>query len=125
MEQIKPTRMVLLQKKAQVKLAKQGAELLKNKKDALLKEFYNIVPNLVDSRKKLSQLAQEASNSLQIAKAIDGIEVVLSAALAGRRKIAMDVELENVWGLKVPKIGGITFKRSLFDRGYWIKCVRS
>ena len=125
MEQIKPTRMVLLQKKAQVKLAKQGVELLKNKKDALLKEFYAIVPDLVDSRKNLAQIAQEASNCLQLAKAIDGIEVVLSAALAGKRKVAMDVELENVWGLRVPKIGGINFKRSLFDRGYRITGVSS
>ena len=125
MEQIKPTRMVLLQKKAQIKLAVQGVELLKNKKDALLKEFYNIVPELVDSRKLLSTIAQKASNSLQIAKAIDGIEVVLSAALAGKRKVAMDVELENVWGLRIPKIGGINFKRSLFDRGYRITGVSS
>jgi len=125
MEQIKPTRMVLLQKKAQVKLAKQGVELLKNKKDALLKEFYNIVPGLVESRKKLTQIAQEASNALQMAKAIDGIEVVLSAAIAGKRKVAMDVELENVWGLRIPKIGGINFKRSLFDRGYRITGVSS
>jgi len=125
MEQIKPTRMVLLQKKAQVKLAKQGVELLKNKKDALLKEFYNIVPELVESRENLTKIAKEASNALQIAKAIDGMEVVLSAALAGKRKVAMDVELENVWGLKVPKIGGINFRRSLFDRGYRITGVSS
>jgi V/A-type H+/Na+-transporting ATPase subunit D len=125
MEQIKPTRMVLLQKKAQVKLAKQGVELLKNKKDALLKEFYNIVPQLVESRKNLGKIAQEASNTLQIAKAIDGVEVVLSAALAGKRKVDMNVELENVWGLRVPKIGGINFRRSLLDRGYRITGVSS
>jgi V/A-type H+/Na+-transporting ATPase subunit D len=125
MEQVKPTRMVLLQKKAQVKLAKQGVELLKNKKDALLKEFYNIVPELVESRKNLTKISQEATNALQLAKAIDGIEVVLSAALAGKRKVAMDVELENVWGLKIPKIDGINFKRSLFDRGYRITGVSS
>ena len=38
-ENVSPTRMNMLQRKAQIGLATQGVELLKNKRDALMKEF--------------------------------------------------------------------------------------
>ncbi len=42
-EQINPTRMNLLAKRSQIRLARQGADLLNRKKDALLREFFDLV----------------------------------------------------------------------------------
>jgi len=40
MEQVSPTRIELIQKNAQIKLAEQGKDLLKEKMDALIQEFF-------------------------------------------------------------------------------------
>ena len=47
MENVSPTRMNALIKKAQIKLAQEGASLLKNKRDALMREFMNLMRPMV------------------------------------------------------------------------------
>ena len=85
MEQVSPTRMNLLTRKAQIKLAQQGIDLLKNKRDALVQEFFSIVQTLLASRDELERVTYRAYHSLIIAKAIDGEAAINSAAMAGNR----------------------------------------
>ncbi|HFB39120.1 MAG TPA: V-type ATP synthase subunit D, partial [Oceanithermus sp.] len=72
MEQISPTRMTLLQKRNQKKLAEKGADLLKKKRDALVAEFFELVAGTVAARERLTQAAKEAYLALFLAKAFDG-----------------------------------------------------
>ncbi len=53
MEQVKPTRMELMKKKAQIRLAEQGRDLLREKMDALIREFFKILSTVSDSRDEL------------------------------------------------------------------------
>ena len=48
MEQVRPTRMELMKKKAQIKLAEQGRDLLREKMDALIQEFFKILSTVSD-----------------------------------------------------------------------------
>ena len=125
MEQVSPTRMNLLTRKAQIGLAKQGVDLLKKKRDALVKEFFAIVNKLLDSRDKLAQVTQRAYRSLIITKAIDGEYMLSSAAMASQRQIYIDLAEKSVWGVKVPEVKKINVRRSLLNRGYGIIGISS
>lgn len=119
MENVSPTRMNLLASKGQASLAKQGVDLLKKKRDALVSEFFGVVRNTLESRNKLNAAAQEAVNRLNIAASIDGKPLLESAALAGKRQVMLEVSEKNVWGIKIPEVSAAqSLKRDAFHRGY-------
>ena len=86
MSQVSPTRMNLLQRRGQLRLAQKGVDLLKKKRDALVAEFFGLVREAMEARKALDQAAKEAYAALLLAQAFDGPEV------------------EHVWGSKVPRL---------------------
>lgn len=118
MEAVSPTRMNALIKKAQIALAREGANLLKNKRDALMREFMNLMRPMVSFREKVSASSKDAFLSLVTAKAIDGVEELRSVAMAARRDIALDVELKKIWGVEVPEVRGHNILRGPHSRGY-------
>jgi V/A-type H+-transporting ATPase subunit D len=56
-EQVSPTRSTLLAKRDQRRLALQGADLLKNKRDALIGEFFALVQDSLKAREALNAAA--------------------------------------------------------------------
>ena len=125
MEQVSPTRMNLMTKKSQISLADQGVDMMKKKRDALVKDFFDIVHQLLDVRDELDAASHTAYRSLMISKAIDGVFQLESAATAGRQSIEVDIEEKSVWGVKVPEIKNIDVRRSVVTRGYSISGVSS
>lgn len=105
-------------KKAQIKLATEGAELLKGKRDALMQEFMNLMRPMVQFREKVSNVSKDAFLSLVMAKAMDGVEELRSVAMAAQREIALDVELKKIWGVEVPEVKGRDILRGPLSRGY-------
>lgn len=59
-EQVSPTRSTLLAKRDQKRLAIQGVDLLKNKRDALIAEFFSLVKDSLSAREALQNAAKEA-----------------------------------------------------------------
>ena len=120
-EHISPTRMNLLQRKAQAKLAREGAELLRSKRDALMQEFMELIKPLLARREELAAISQRAFHSLMLAKAIDGEEIINSIALATARDVTVEMDHQKIWGIGIPNIRAEgTFVRSPEDRGYAI-----
>ncbi len=120
-EQISPTRMNLLQRKAQAKLAREGAELLRSKRDALMQEFMELLKPLLAQREELAEVSQRAFHSLMLAKAIDGEEIINSVSLATARDVTVDVEQQKIWGIGIPDIKAEgSFVRDADGRGYAI-----
>ncbi len=118
MENVSPTRMNLLGRKAQVSLAAQGVDLLKKKRDALVADFFAVVKITLESRDRLNRTSQLAVAGLNQAAAVEGRPALDSAALAGRRQVRFDVGEKNVWGIRIPEVGAARVRRGTFERGY-------
>jgi V/A-type H+/Na+-transporting ATPase subunit D len=120
MEQVKPTRMELMKTRAQIRLAEQGRDLLREKMDALIREFFAILSTVSESRDALEQVSRAADLALLIAEATDDPVTLRSASFATRRSITVDIGGKNIMGVPVPVIEKKRASRKLLDRGYGI-----
>jgi V/A-type H+-transporting ATPase subunit D len=118
MDQVNPTRMELLAKRAQIALAQQGRDLLKEKRNALWQELLKTADVVMRESGELEQVAGQARRMLAWAEALDGREAVQSAAFAARRQVSIQVTGMNVMGVSVPMIERKKFLRSAVQRGY-------
>ena len=118
MEQVHPTRMELMKKRSQILLAEQGRDLLKEKMEALIQEFFKIMVNFSESREGLEQLAIEADLALLVAEAVDDPVAVKSASYATKRQIMVDIAGKNIMGVPVPVIQKKSVALNVMERGY-------
>jgi V/A-type H+-transporting ATPase subunit D len=125
MEQIRATRAELLAKKKQLGLAHQGRNLLKEKRNALLKELMRTAEQVMRSSDELEQSVGESVAALAMAEALDGPEAVRSAAFAAQGQIALDIAVTNIMGVVTPTIAPKNVMRSPLDRGYSLPAVSS
>ena len=123
MDQVNPTRMELLKKKTQIRLAEQGKDLLRQKMDALIREFFRIVTTVSRSRDELEEVAEDAGRALIIAQAVDDSIALKSASFATKRHIVLDIHGKNIMGVPVPVIEKKSMVQSVLDRGYSITGV--
>ncbi len=112
-EQISPTRSNLLARRGSRRLAVQGADLLKRKRDALIGEFFALVKESLAARELLQQSSKDAYFALFVAKAWDSPEAVESLALAKPSGLELELEVESIYGVKIPKIQQPTFSKDL------------
>ncbi|MEL7667051.1 MAG: V-type ATP synthase subunit D [Actinomycetota bacterium] len=126
MEEVRPTRSELLERKQQITLAEQGMDLLKQKRDALLIEFMSVMDETLRLSNDLQRTTNEAQYSLAIAKAVDGTVSVRSAAFATRGEVTIDMTGSKIMGIAVPVVTkGESPLRTSFTRGYAITGVSS
>jgi V/A-type H+-transporting ATPase subunit D len=125
MEQIHATRAELLAKKKQIVLARQGRDLLKEKRNALLKELMRTAEQVMRDSDELEKIVAESVAALALAEAVDGPEVVQSAAFAAQGQIALAVSVANIMGLLTPVIEQKSVVRGPLDRGYYLAGVSS
>lgn len=125
MEQVKATRAELLAKRSQIALACQGRDLLKEKRNALLRELMRVAEQVMHSGDELEQRAGEAITTLAVAEALDGPEPVRSAAFAARGQVTLEVTGTNVMGVPVPVIERKSVARNPLNRGYGLPTVSS
>lgn len=125
LDNVSPTRMNLLARKAQIKFAQDGVQLLEGKREALLKELIERARELRSLRNQLHKQGRVALTSLAIARAVRGIAEVQSAGVAGRREVPIEVKTEKVWGLALGKIDQNGVVRRADERGYGLVDVSS
>ncbi len=113
-----PTRMELLRGRARIKLAKKGHKLLKQKRDALILEFFKILEKAKDLRSELNHQMALSYKSLAVAQAYHGINEVESASMAVARAPSVGIEVRNIMGVKIPSISVDMAQRPLLLRGY-------
>ena len=117
-EKISPTRLELLATKAQMMLAQQGRDLLKEKRKAMMQEIMGAASNLLEKGEDLDRSAAVARRALALAEALDGEEAVRSASFAARGEASIGIDSSHVMGVAVPKFERKNFARSLQQRGY-------
>ena len=120
MEQVNPTRMELIKKNAQIKLAEQGRDLLREKMDALIQEFFHIMESVSKSREELEIVASAAQRSLLTALAVDDSVTLKSASFATRKGLLIDIKGKNIMGVPVPVLEKMRVSKSVLERGYSI-----
>ncbi|HNR25522.1 MAG TPA: V-type ATP synthase subunit D [Methanobacteriaceae archaeon] len=117
-EGVNPTRMELLKLKQREKLAVKGYSLLKEKRNALIMEFFNILERVKGSRDNVSQKLQEAYQDLTAAQIIMGDLAVKKAAMSVTESVDVDIDSRSVMGVVVPLIESETAQRTIVERGY-------
>lgn len=118
MEQVHPTRMELIKKNGQIKLAEQGRDLLREKMDALIQEFFQIMISVSKSREELDIAAVAAQRSLCVAEAVDDLVALKSASFATKRTLTLDIRGKNIMGVPVPLVERKSVSKSVLERGY-------
>lgn len=125
LDSVSPTRMNLLARKAQIKFASDGVQLLEGKREALLKELIDRARELRSLRKDLHAIGRTAVAAMAIARGVRGTPEIRSAALAARREMNIRVTTEKVWGLSLGDIEQFDVVRRPADRGIGLLDISS
>ena len=115
---INPTRMELLSLKNRTKLAVKRHGLLKEKRDALIKEFFDILDRVKGVREAAERSLKEANEALLEAQIAMGDLAVRKASLSVKESIDVDIKSRSVMGVSVPVTNVKMEERSIIDRGY-------
>jgi V/A-type H+-transporting ATPase subunit D len=113
-----PTRMEMLKARARIKLAKNGHKLLKQKRDALIMEFFKILEKAKDLRTELNVAMAKAYRGMAVAQAYHGVAEVENIAMSVSQAPAVGIEVRNIMGLKIPAIEAEVGEKPLLQRGY-------
>lgn len=118
-EGVNPTRMELLTLKDRTKLAVKGHGLLKEKRDALIKEFFDILDRVKGIRENAERSLKEATEALVEAQIVMGDLAVRKASLSVKESIEVDITSRSIMGVSVPVTNVVMDEnRSIVDRGY-------
>ena len=101
---VNPTRMELIKTKERIVLARKGHKLLKQKRDALILEFFKILKKSQDLRGQLAKQMAAAYKSLGYAQLYHPVHQLEKVSLDLKKNIEVDVEVKNVMGVKIPAI---------------------
>lgn len=115
---VKATRMDLLKLKKRIKLASKGHKLLKEKRDALVSEFFSLIDELKEKRGIAEEKLDEAYKAIILAEAVSGYEEVERAASSSPQMGEIGHDVQNIMGVKVPKFEYKEVKKKATERGY-------
>ena len=118
MQQVSATRSELLARRAQIGLAAQGRDLLKERRSALVREFNRLGASALASIDELDRDAAGAGRLLGLSVATHGPEPVESAALAAEGEVKVSLRTRSVAGVPIVEIEKQPVARARTDRGY-------
>lgn len=96
-----PTRMELIKTKERIVLAVKGHRLLKQKRDALILEFFKIMKKAKDLRGELAQRMVKAYQHIALAEIYHTTYELGSVSLDLKKDIELDMDVKNVMGVKI------------------------
>nr|MDO8099921.1 V-type ATP synthase subunit D [Candidatus Njordarchaeota archaeon] len=99
---VHPTRMELILLQRRRILAEKGHSLLKEKRDALIMEFFSTLEDIRKLREDVNSALQEAFKALLEAKMILGPAKLNELSINLPHSVQTDVDTRNIMGVKVP-----------------------
>jgi len=118
MEGVRPTRMELIRLKQRIKLAERGRDLLKEKRDALIMEFFEAMRQVTGLRDRAVASVMDAHRALSKCYAVMGADETRRVSMYCRSQIEVEMGSRNVMGVVVPSIQLGSVRRAVADRGY-------
>jgi V/A-type H+-transporting ATPase subunit D len=98
----KTTRMELLRLKNRMRLAERGHNLLKEKRDSLIMEFFNAIAEIKEARSAVETALSTAFTALTQAKMIMGPSRVVEFANASKVQSELRISTRSMMGVRVP-----------------------
>jgi V/A-type H+/Na+-transporting ATPase subunit D len=117
-DHVSATRSELLARKARIRLAGQGRDLLKDKRAALMREFAGLQAEVLAELRRLEEGASVARRALAEAVAFNGPGAVGAAALAAGPPLRATASSRSVAGVPVVALEHGTARRPRTGRGY-------
>ncbi|MGB1487513.1 MAG: V-type ATP synthase subunit D, partial [Candidatus Poseidoniaceae archaeon] len=114
---IKPTRSELIKLKGRIKQTKNGYKLLKMKRDGLFHEFRQLLAEMIEAKREITEAFRLAKQRIDLANAIEGGLAVRAAAIANSAHPEVEVERRNIMGVVVPSVSGTNLKSTFAERG--------
>lgn len=103
-ENVNVTRMDLLKLGKRLELAKKGHKLLKEKRDTLINEFFEVMNEARGVREELAQKLENGRKKLIESKAVMGSGEVKSLAESSPEMEELEFDFREIMGVRVPKV---------------------
>jgi V/A-type H+-transporting ATPase subunit D len=109
--------MALLEARAQLSTAREGARLLRGKREVLAAELFRLLREAVAGRDRLDAALREASRAVWLAEALEGEPALRALAPGARRAVPVAIEERRVWGVPVHRVSAPRLTRPSDGRG--------
>lgn len=114
---VRPTRMELLKLKKRKVLAKKGHDLLEEKRDALIMEFFKMIEEYRKHRVELEEYIKRAFETLIEAQMVIGRSGVQEGSYSVTEMVDAQMNVRNIMGVRVPVIMESSPLRGEVDSG--------
>ena len=122
---VSPTRMELLKLRQRVGLAQKGHDLLKEKMDALVIEFFEVLRRIQEARTKALEQLSVAHRALSMCFAIVGTLETKQASKETKRELQVEISTRHIMGIAVPVVEVGEVERNALVRGYGLHMTSS
>jgi len=122
---VSPTRMELMKLRKRLDLAQRGHDLLKEKMDALVMEFFEIFRKIQESRTKALEQLSTAYRALTNCFALMGTLETVQAARETRRELQIEISSRYLMGISIPAVEFGEVQRNALTRGYSLHMTSS
>mgnify|MGYP001034668008 CR=1 FL=1 len=122
---VPPTRMELLKLRQRVSLAQRGHDLLKEKMDALVIEFFEVVRQIQEARAKALEQLMVSHRALSMCLAIMGTLETKQASKEAKRELQVEISTRHIMGIAVPAVEVEEVERNALMRGYGLHMTSS
>jgi len=122
---VAPTRMEFLKLKQRVGLAQRGHDLLREKMDALVIEFFEVLRSIGKARAGALKQLSLAYQAMSVCSAVMGTIETRQASREAKRELEVEISARHVMGVVVPTLEVERVERDALARGYSLHTTSS